>query len=314
MCDPCAHRAVLRAVKALAKSPAARCIDPDAAMPWLPFTADAQVIRTKGFEELLSSLEEKAVEQYMDELEKVVDPRLEPIRELIADWKGDPEGLRDAVLDMVGRMKADLAKDVARVAMPYASVMADAGARIALESLPRLPEVDALITFGEANPLAVRAAEVAAVRMSASVSDTIARRIADTVGRGIDEGTPVTEIAREIEASGFTPAHAQMIARTESAFAYTEGRIEAWKETGVVGGKTWLLSPDACEFCEAAFRDHGTTPIPLDSPFYVQGHVLVGTVGGRMNLTYRSITAPPLHPNCRCDIIATLARNIPATP
>ena len=36
------ERIILRAAKALARSPAARCIDPDAAMPWLPFTADAQ--------------------------------------------------------------------------------------------------------------------------------------------------------------------------------------------------------------------------------------------------------------------------------
>ncbi len=26
--------------------------------------------------------------------------------------------------------------------------------------------------------------------------------------------------------------------------------------------------------------------------------------GGRMKLTYRNVDGPPLHPNCRCDVIA----------
>jgi hypothetical protein len=184
--------------------------------------------------------------------------------------------------------------------------MADAGARAALATLPAIPAVNELVDFGQANPLAVQAAARSADRMAQVVSQHLAERVAGAVSTGVEQGLSIDQIADAIAEQGFSDERAQMIARTESAYAYSEGRIEAWKETGVVQGKQWLLSPDACEFCEAAAAQYADSAIGLDDDFYARGTVLTGTDGGQMTLSYRSVKAPPLHPNCRCDTIAAL--------
>ena len=305
MCDPCAHRAILRAAKSLARSPAARCIDPDAAMPWLPLAADTQVIRTKSLDEPLRDVEARELAKYVAALEEVLGEAVQPFEELIREWRGTPAALAERIQREALSMRGDLAKQIREIARPYAQVMATAGAQAATESLAAFLTPEALIEDAEANPAAVRAAERAADRMSNSVSESAAQYIADTVAGGIKEGATVDEIADRIaEQRGISRERAEMIARTESAYAYTEGRLEAMKESGVVTGKRWLLSPDACEFCAAAARDYGDKTVALDTPFYTVGTTLTGTAGGRMKLTYRNVQGPPLHPNCRCDVIA----------
>lgn len=312
MCDPCAHRAVLRAVKAIAKSPAARCIDPNAAMPWMPMSADGLRVRTKAADEPLQDIEDRELRRYMQALERVMGEQVAPLVEIARNWTGSPKDLAERIRAEALAMRGDLAKQIAEIAKPYAAVMANAGAVAALQALPELTEAEDILDAEKANPLAVRAAQNAAARMSVSVSETVAQSISESVARGIDEGKTVQEIADEIAANrGITPERAQMIARTESAYAYTEGRIEAWKDTGVVVGKRWLLSPDACEFCEAAARQYGEKTVPLDTPFYTVGTTLTGVAGGRMKLTYRNVDGPPLHPNCRCDTIAVTQQEAP---
>jgi hypothetical protein len=306
MCEPCRERIVLRAVKALSRSPAARCIDPDAALPWLPFTADGQRIRTKAADEPLQDIEARELNRYIRELERVVGPRVRELEEVARGWKGRPEDLVERIRSMATGMRADMASQIAEIAKPYAAVMADAGARAALATLPAIPAVNELVDFGQANPLAVQAASRSADRMAQVVSQHLAERVAGAVATGVEQGLSIPQIADAIAEQGFSDDRATMIARTESAYAYSEGRIEAWKETGVVQGKQWLLSPDACEFCEAAAAQFSENAIGLDDDFYAQGTVLTGTDGGRMTLSYRSVNAPPLHPNCRCDTTAAL--------
>jgi hypothetical protein len=305
-------RIILRAAKALARSPAARCIDPDAEMPWLPFTADGQRIRTKALDEPLRDVEARELRRYIEQLEQVLGEAVAPLEELVREWRGTPQALAERIQREALSMRSDLAKQIRDIARPYATVMADAGARAMLESLQGFPEVADILKDSdeaEANPLAVRAAQNAADRMSLSVSDNAARNIADSVARGIEEGQSIDEIADAIaESRGISRERATMIARTESAYAYTEGRLEAAKESGVVTGKRWLLSPDACQFCEAAARQYGEKTIPLDTPFYTVGTTLTGTAGSKMRLTYRDVQGAPLHPNCRCDVIAVTAQ------
>jgi ElaB/YqjD/DUF883 family membrane-anchored ribosome-binding protein len=308
MCEPCRERIVLRAVKALSRSPAARCIDPDAAMPWLPFTADTQTVVRKAKKEPLRDIEARELQRYMDALEEILGEAVKPLEDIVRNWRGTNKDLVERIQREALEMRSDLAKQIREVARPYAAVMADAGAKATLEALADFPKVADILKDSdeaEANPLAVRAARNAADRMSLSVSENAARYIADTVARGIQEGATISEMADAIaERRGISRTRAEMIARTESAYAYSEGRLEAMKESGVVIGKRWLLSPDACEFCEAAGRTFGQKTIPVDTPFYTVGTTLKGTRGGTMQLTYRDVQGAPLHPNCRCDIIA----------
>lgn len=312
MCDPCAHRAVLRAVKALAKSPAARCIDPDAAMPWMPFTADAQVIRTKSLDEPLRDIEARELRRFVEAIEGMVGPEVADIQSYVRNYRGDPRKMVDEVMARVRFIGGGVAEAVRSAAMPYATLMADAGASAAIQSLPRsvfeLPQMAQFTGDGffAANPLAVNAARNSAARMAQSLWGGVADRVANVVADGIAEGLPIRNIASGIGEYGFDRSRAEMIARTESAYAYTEGQVEAWKQTGVVIGKKWVLSPDACEFCEAAADEYADNPIGLDESFYGLGDSLEGALGSIMGFSYRSVDGPPLHPNCRCAMIAEI--------
>lgn len=92
---------------------------------------------------------------------------------------------------------------------------------------------------------------------------------------------------------GFSEQRAEMIARTEVSFADQRSNMIAYKESGVVAGKYWLLStlhPDNDECDENAAQD----VIPIDEAFQ----------SGDME--------PPLHPNCFCDCIPVLDEEMEA--
>jgi hypothetical protein len=73
-----------------------------------------------------------------------------------------------------------------------------------------------------------------------------------------------------------------------------------------VTGKTWLLAPDPCEFCEAASEAFSDNAVDIDGSFYEQGSEIQGKDGGTMVADYESIDGPPLHPNCRCSLMPKL--------
>jgi HK97 family phage portal protein len=94
----------------------------------------------------------------------------------------------------------------------------------------------------------------------------------------------------------------ERIARTESARASMLGVEQQWKETGVVSAKVWDASGDACPFC---LDMHGKQ-IGLGESFWtVEGPDQVVEFDGRnikLAHNYENVQAPPLHPNCRCDM------------
>ena len=146
------------------------------------------------------------------------------------------------------------------------------------------------------------------VRLAQAVNGTTELALRRIMVDGLEQERSVREISNTIieldnEVSGF---RAERIARTESTRAFVEGEKEAWKQSGVVQGKTWLLAPNACEFCRALKAQFGNDPIPLDQPFYQQGTLLVGVEGGRMKLDYSDVVGPPLHPHDRCDLLPVL--------
>ena len=93
------------------------------------------------------------------------------------------------------------------------------------------------------------------------------------------------ELAGRIsESLGFSDARAAMIGRTELIRASNAAALDAYKESGVVDGKSWATAGDDLveEDCEMNEADG---VIPLDDDFS------------------SGDDAPPAHPNtCRCDI------------
>lgn len=104
------------------------------------------------------------------------------------------------------------------------------------------------------------------------------------VRRAMQEGWSNEQIADAIADSyAFSEKRALVIARTETARADVEGNMTGYRELGVAK-KQWLTAPDCCDECHEI---DGLT-IGIDDEF-------PGGVGG-----------PPLHPNCRCDVLPVI--------
>lgn len=112
-----------------------------------------------------------------------------------------------------------------------------------------------------------------------AITESTREMLRADVATAIEEGLSTDQLADELAASyGFSDSRAEMIARTEIADADVQGNLAAYRESGVVEGKEWILAsehnePDECD--DAA--DMGV--VPLDDDF--------GGVGD-----------PPAHPNC----------------
>jgi SPP1 gp7 family putative phage head morphogenesis protein len=107
------------------------------------------------------------------------------------------------------------------------------------------------------------------------------------VAEAIDQGWSNDRLAREIEDTfAFSEQRAQIIARTETAYADVAGNMIAYEDSGMVTQKRWILAQERyCDVCES---NAAQGPIALRASF----------VSGEY--------APPAHPNCRCDVIPIL--------
>lgn len=132
----------------------------------------------------------------------------------------------------------------------------------------------------QVDPLAVAYAERRGGELIRDLAGTTRGAMQSTIARAVDEGWSVDDLRERIEGLGaFGEARAEMIARTELAFAHVEGNVAAWRATGEVVGKRWILAdthpePDECD--EAAEKG----AVGIDDEF----------IPGVMQ--------PPAHPNC----------------
>lgn len=116
-----------------------------------------------------------------------------------------------------------------------------------------------------------------------AITDSTREYLRGDVQQAMEEGMSNDDLADLIADNyAFSDARAEMIARTETAFADVQGNLTAYKESGVVQGKTWIAAPTCCEFCQEL--DGVTVGIDEDFP----------NEGG---------DGPPLHPQCVCDIL-----------
>ncbi len=130
--------------------------------------------------------------------------------------------------------------------------------------------------------------------------------------QGLEAGETVIELRQRVMEKVFgneiTKNRAEMIARTESARAMMAGTEQAWKSSGVVVSKEWNGASDMCEFCQAmnAQFGPGTGGISLGSSFIGGGEDVHGVDGGTMTMNYGAVSYPPIHPNCRCDLLPVI--------
>jgi hypothetical protein len=163
-----------------------------------------------------------------------------------------------------------------------------------------------------------------AYHFARSVTQSTRDRLGATLADGASLGESIGELTARVKVVfGFDPAkdvytpsgapgsralenwRAERISRTESAQAISVGERAALKETGVVKAVEWLITSTACEFCQQI----AGMQVRPDAPFLTQGTVLTAIVNGKprmMELSYRDVIGPPLHPYCMCALSVVL--------
>lgn len=121
--------------------------------------------------------------------------------------------------------------------------------------------------------------------------------------QGIQLGESIAQIERRIRNvyEEATRVRSIRIARTEVLKATNQATLEAYKQSGVVTGKEWFTALDekVCQWCAPM---QGRVKA-LDNDYFIQGESFVGKEGGKINFEIDDVSAPPLHPMCRCTLI-----------
>ena len=121
-----------------------------------------------------------------------------------------------------------------------------------------------------------------------AITDSTRELLRSDVEAAIDEGLSTADLAARLEEGyAFSDARAETIARTEVARADVEGNLAAYRESGVISGKQWILGS------EHAGEDECNDAADM------------GVVG--LEDDFGGIGDPPAHPNCECDVLPVLA-------
>lgn len=131
-----------------------------------------------------------------------------------------------------------------------------------------------------------------------TINTNTSEEIRSLIAQGLEAGEAIVDLRKRIdEYSGFGKARSEMIARTETIRAQGEAEIAAWKESKVVASVTWYTALDerVCPECG-----------PMHGMEVSTGEEFLSTADlEKMNIApYNGgVTAPPLHPQCRCTLI-----------
>jgi len=208
-------------------------------------------------------------------------------------------------------------KDIVDALRPYLEDSLVAGIELGKRTLEKMAALPA--TFDKRGDDLKAYARTESIRFSNRAADAVNRytavKFSKVIGDGVANGETIPQIAERVkvwavkdgDGERATTRRAITIARTEAQRASRSAEVEAWKSSGVVTGKTWLLAPDPCEFCEAASDAFSKNAVGLEDSFYQKGDLLFGTPDSEGNrremlMDYEDIDGPPLHPNCRCSL------------
>lgn len=147
------------------------------------------------------------------------------------------------------------------------------------------------------------------IRLSTTINDTTEVALRSSIMRGIELGESMPQIRDRIS-QVFDQAEnyrAMIIARTETIRASNQGSRLGYQESGVVKAVEWLTAFDerTCPFC--AHMDGKQAKV--DGLFFRHGDSLE-LDGKRLVFDYEEISAPPLHPFCRCTLIPIVDESI----
>ena len=194
---------------------------------------------------------------------------------------GRHKGASDNIMYPASQFKNRLSKETKKL---LTVMLADLGK-------DKLDELDLGTAFDISNPRIKQWLENYSFKFSENleaVNDEKLRRILE---EGFETGKSIPELMREVKEcfDSWDVYRAEVISRTETSRAANEAAVEAYRQSGVVEKKEWLVAPGCCDACEEVGKGD---PIPLEDTFKSED--------------FDDVDAPPLHPNCRCACLAYL--------
>ena len=140
------------------------------------------------------------------------------------------------------------------------------------------------------------------------VNRTTQKIVRRTIAEGIEAGEVGNDLRKRLRGVFFIEAEqnisvnrSKVIARTETIWAFNEGAVQGWQQSGVVEAKQWSVAQDD-RLCPLCAPMEGKI-VPLEGHFYELGEF---DVTGGIQFEYENIDHPPLHPQCRCSLIPIL--------
>ena len=119
-----------------------------------------------------------------------------------------------------------------------------------------------------------------------AITESTREFLRSDITQAIDEGWSTAKLSDTLQENyAFSEARCDMIARTEAAKADIEGNMIAYRESGVVEGKEWLLSPGGHDLDDECDENADAGGIGLDEDFP------------------SGDDSPPAHPNCLCSVV-----------
>lgn len=243
----------------------------------------ARLLRTEPFVAQQKALMQKINGQWSDEVIKNIEDKTKAIN--INDVY-DEDKWAKIIVDGILPIQWGL----------FAAEGREAGLLIGLEGLDILSK--------ETKKALEKAAALLAGNYSKYTSDLLKEKLAE----GLRDNLPIAdlkELVREVE--GYSnDVRAESVARTETTRVSTDAKAQAWKQSGTVTYKKWYTAIDerVCPYCMPL---HGKI-VGIDEPFFkkgdsTEGEDFTGQEKPEMKLTYSDVNTPPLHVNCRCDIL-----------
>jgi len=140
-------------------------------------------------------------------------------------------------------------------------------------------------------------------KLAKSITETAYTRVRESLAEGIKDGESIKELSDRVieQYTSLEVYQAENIARTEVSRATNFATTDAFKQSGVIEGKEWVVTPDdrLCEFCQSMESEYNSKA-GLDDDYFKIGDIVNGTEGGRMTVDFDDVNGPPLHNNCRC--------------
>ncbi len=159
--------------------------------------------------------------------------------------------------------------------------------------------------FDPINPKVMQALETHKARSAAQIIDTDAKKLRKSLAAGMEANENIAELRQRImqEYDSMEKYRAVAIARTETIWAWNEGAVQGYIQSGLVEKKQWVSSgdPRTCDWC----TDMDGQIISVEGSYFDKGDDY-NVAGAILDFAYDSIEHPPLHPLCRCTIVPVI--------